>query len=310
VDYTTADGTATAGDDYTSISDTLTFEPGVSALNVDVPINDDTLEEEDETVVLVLSNVGGNASIGDNNPATLTILDDDAPVIDPMLVNDSPTVLGQVTTLTATVSGGGNVTCTWDLGAGTPTFTTGVDGAGRAVVTHTYPAVSVYTATVTASDGSSQSTAASTVVIVTPLGPITYTIYLPLAAHNSPPPTFPLFIGNAIPDRTTDEPGQVFYTTLARVPDDLPGGGHFYLSSQRDAVAQVSVDDALVVSVEGEQVFEHLFSTETTSPVPVVVELPRSVMEGLAGQTITVEYHDVYGVIVGASEMWLIWSPQ
>jgi hypothetical protein len=71
----------------------------------------------------------------------------------------------------------------------------------------------------------------------------------------------------------------------------------------------VFVDDALEVSSEGEQVFDYLFSTESISPIPVVVEIPRSVMESLAGQTIAVEYRDVYGVIVGASEMWLIWTP-
>ncbi|MCB9422430.1 MAG: VWA domain-containing protein [Ardenticatenaceae bacterium] len=59
-------------------------------------------------------------------------------------VNDSPTRLGHITTLTPTITQGNDVTYTWDFGDG-------ATGVG-AVVTHTYPAVGVYTAVVTASN--------------------------------------------------------------------------------------------------------------------------------------------------------------
>lgn len=49
VNYATADGTATQGSDYTSIAGTVTFEPGVTARVISVPILDDALDEVDET---------------------------------------------------------------------------------------------------------------------------------------------------------------------------------------------------------------------------------------------------------------------
>ena len=63
-------------------------------------------------------------------------------------VNDSPTILGQVTTLTATVSAGSNVNYTWAFGDG--------DTSAGAIVTHTYPGVGLYTAVVTASNSAEQ----------------------------------------------------------------------------------------------------------------------------------------------------------
>src|SRR5207302_6005873 len=48
VHYATADGTATAGPDYTAVSGVLTFPPGVLATNFVVPILDDTIFEGNE----------------------------------------------------------------------------------------------------------------------------------------------------------------------------------------------------------------------------------------------------------------------
>ena len=78
VQYATSDGTATAGDDYTSASGILTFTPGVTSQSFDVIIGDDGLDENDETITLTLSNAS-NATIGGDNPATLTIEDDESP---------------------------------------------------------------------------------------------------------------------------------------------------------------------------------------------------------------------------------------
>ena len=55
VDYATADGTATAGSDYTTTSGTLTFAAGERSKTVSVPITDDSLEDEGETLTLRLS---------------------------------------------------------------------------------------------------------------------------------------------------------------------------------------------------------------------------------------------------------------
>jgi hypothetical protein len=72
---TTTGGTATAGSDYTATSDTLIFSPGDTSESFQVTINSDDLDEEDETVQLLLSEPV-NATLA-NDAATLTILDDD-----------------------------------------------------------------------------------------------------------------------------------------------------------------------------------------------------------------------------------------
>ena len=76
VDYATSDGTAQAGSDYTATAGPLTFAPGVTSRTFSVPILPDALDEDDETVLLTLSNPG-NATLGSPNPASLTLVDDD-----------------------------------------------------------------------------------------------------------------------------------------------------------------------------------------------------------------------------------------
>ena len=56
VDYATADGTASAGSDYTAAGGTLTFAPGETAKTVPVPIADDAAAEPSESFTLSLSN--------------------------------------------------------------------------------------------------------------------------------------------------------------------------------------------------------------------------------------------------------------
>ena len=78
VDYATSDGTAVAGEDYTSASGTLTFAPGETAETVSVPVLDDDHDEGEETLTLTLSNpTGGNAWLADAT-ATGTIENSDA----------------------------------------------------------------------------------------------------------------------------------------------------------------------------------------------------------------------------------------
>ena len=71
VDYATADGTADAGDDYTSTSGTLTFDAGTTSKTISVSIADDTDNESDETFTITLSNASG-ADLG-TKTATGTI---------------------------------------------------------------------------------------------------------------------------------------------------------------------------------------------------------------------------------------------
>ena len=75
VDYATADGTATAGEDYTATSGTLTFAAGESSKTIAVPLLDDAIDEGRETFALRLSNAQG-ARIADGE-ATGTIINSD-----------------------------------------------------------------------------------------------------------------------------------------------------------------------------------------------------------------------------------------
>src|SRR5438309_2299974 len=77
VNYSTGDGTATAGSDYTATSGTLTFGAGVTSKTFTIPIINDALDEPNETVILTLSNPTGGATLGTRSTAVLTIVDND-----------------------------------------------------------------------------------------------------------------------------------------------------------------------------------------------------------------------------------------
>ena len=85
VDYATSNGTATAGQDYTSTTGTLTFAASsVASQTISVPVADDAVdEEEEETFTLTLSNVQGASLSGGGSTlaATGTITDDDDPAV-------------------------------------------------------------------------------------------------------------------------------------------------------------------------------------------------------------------------------------
>lgn len=77
VRYTTVDGTAKAGSDYTSGSGTLTFAPGQTQAMIMIPVTDDSAVEATERFKVRLA-APTNATIADG-VAVATILDDDLP---------------------------------------------------------------------------------------------------------------------------------------------------------------------------------------------------------------------------------------
>lgn len=77
VEYSIQDSTAQAGSDYSTVSGTLTFPSGSTASQTfTIPITDDTIIEEDEFIIALLSNPTGDLSITDNK-GIVTILDND-----------------------------------------------------------------------------------------------------------------------------------------------------------------------------------------------------------------------------------------
>lgn len=79
VGYTTVDGSARAGEDYTATSGTVSFAPGVTSAKVDVVVLADTVVEPTETFTVELANPAG-ASLGAAT-ATATITNDDTAVV-------------------------------------------------------------------------------------------------------------------------------------------------------------------------------------------------------------------------------------
>jgi hypothetical protein len=81
VNYSTANGTAVAGTDYTAAGGTLSFDDSETSKTFAVTILDDAVSEPDKTVNLALSSPGGGASLGAFSSAVLTIVDDDRPMM-------------------------------------------------------------------------------------------------------------------------------------------------------------------------------------------------------------------------------------
>ncbi len=79
VNVATADGTATAPDDYLSVSTQVTFAPGFTSQQISVTIVDDGLAEGNEVFTVNLSGASG-APIA-SGAATVTIIDNDVPTV-------------------------------------------------------------------------------------------------------------------------------------------------------------------------------------------------------------------------------------
>lgn len=63
VNYAITGGIATAGSDYTNVSGVLTFGPGVTSQQIQIPLTVDTIGELAETIELTLTNATGGAQL-------------------------------------------------------------------------------------------------------------------------------------------------------------------------------------------------------------------------------------------------------
>lgn len=103
------------------------------------------------TATVTATNSAGSMS------ATTFVEVQDIPITGLSASNDSPTLLGQATLLTATITAGSNVIYQWNFGDGTM-------GSGKSA-SHFYSAIGTYTATVTATNGTSGDSASTLLVI-------------------------------------------------------------------------------------------------------------------------------------------------
>lgn len=123
-------GTATGGSqpfvsgtDFDNAAQVVNFAPGETSKILTIPINDDSLVEGNETVNLTLTNPTGNATIGTQSAATLTIVDNDTAgtiqFSNPQyVVKEDGTPVLEVT-LTRTGGSAGAVSTTVNLANGT-----------------------------------------------------------------------------------------------------------------------------------------------------------------------------------------------
>src|SRR5439155_1720014 len=89
VNYATANGSATAGSDYTQKSGTVTFAAGETSKTISVAVTGDTAVETSETLTVTLSGASG-ATIA-RGSATGAIVNDDvaAPVVPAISIDDA-----------------------------------------------------------------------------------------------------------------------------------------------------------------------------------------------------------------------------
>ncbi len=83
VNYSTVDGTGRAGVNYQPVNGTFIFTNGQTAQTFFVPVIDDGVLNGDQTVLLRLDNVVGNAVLTTNSAATLTVVETDGSLVVP-----------------------------------------------------------------------------------------------------------------------------------------------------------------------------------------------------------------------------------
>ncbi|TWU33853.1 LamG-like jellyroll fold domain-containing protein [Novipirellula artificiosorum] len=166
VQFSTTDGTATEGDDYTSASGTVVFDPGMTTGTVAVSVIDDSELESDETFIVSLSNAVG-ATIADAS-AVGTIVDDEVPNMLPVVdaganqtLSDGDASGVELVTLVGTASDS-------DGSVASVQWTEGSTVLGNATTLTTSLTVGVHTLTFTAIDNEGASSSDTVVVTVNP----------------------------------------------------------------------------------------------------------------------------------------------
>ena len=126
IDYTTSDGTAISGTDYTAASSSVTILANTLSNTISIPVNDDTLDENDESFAISLSNPV-NVILG-NSSAVATIEDDDGtPNLD---VADTTVAEGSDIVFTVSIPTASALPITFDYASSDGTALTGFDYTG------------------------------------------------------------------------------------------------------------------------------------------------------------------------------------
>ncbi|MBN1178615.1 MAG: DUF11 domain-containing protein [Anaerolineae bacterium] len=153
------------------------FTPATYHTTLTLPGHTWDTAQTEETITFVATaplaeGVYYNRRVTATYDSTYSVIDSVAPVtvIEPVtglsLVNDSPHLVTETTTLTATLVGGSDVTYVFDYGDGSPLESDTLTAGASLVFTHTYPTTGTYTAVITGTNLVSQVRAESLVYIV------------------------------------------------------------------------------------------------------------------------------------------------
>ena len=227
VDYFVAAGTAVAGADVVVSNGTLNFAVGDTVKFVPVSLLDDAVIEGTKTVLLTLSNAVG---LGFNTQTnhTLTILDDDSPVVTITSTDTNAAETGDTALVTLLRAGPTNNALTVNLSR-TGTATAGTDYTGINTTAVMPAGVSNLTLTLTpVQDATAEGTETAIITVTAGVG---YSVGTPSSVTN--------FIADD--DRNT-------VTLTADGPLALEGGTNGTLTLTRTGATNASLNVGLTVS--------------------------------------------------------------
>jgi serralysin len=164
VTYATADGSATAGSDYTGTSGVLTFAAGESSKAITVTLNPDSVVEPDESFTVVLSAPSAGLEIQDGS-GTGTIVNDDVVANVPPVAAVSATPTSGTAPLAVQFTGSGSTDSDGTIAAYAWTFGDG-GTASTANPAHTYTTTGTFTATLTVTDNRGATNSRSIQIVV------------------------------------------------------------------------------------------------------------------------------------------------
>ena len=223
VDYTTTDGTATAGTDYTATSGTLTFAPGETSKTITVPISDDSTDEDNETLTLTLSNASPTDVAIDTATATGTIIDDDTAAL--AIAGASAPEGDGALTFTVTLSGAADETVTVDYATTDGTATAGTDYTATSGTLTFAPGETSKTITVPISDDSTDEDNETLTLTLSNASPTDVAIDTATATgtiiDDDEPPPVELTVTIATTTQAQERDGELTFTvTLSRAADE------------------------------------------------------------------------------------------
>ena len=243
VDYASADGTATAGQDYAAVASTLTFAPGETSKTITVPILNDTVYEGSETFTINLS-APANATITDGIGLG-TIKDDGTGPVPPGVTPDNDTPAASINDVVVNEA------------AGTATFTVTLTNAAKMPVTVDYAS-----ADGTATAGQDYAAVASTLTFAP--GETSKTITVPILNDTVYEGSETFTINLSAPANATITDG----IGLGTIKDDGTGPVPPGVTPDNDTPA-ASINDVVVNEAAGTATFTVTLTNAAKMPVTI-----------------------------------------